>query len=47
MGLWAAGTPITRNGATENYVFRVSVDALVDQALVDYAIKKYSAKKPG
>lgn len=48
MGVWAAGTPITRNGATENYVFRVSaVDALVDQALVDYAIKKYSAKKPG
>ena len=47
MGVWAAGTPITRNGATENYVFRVSaVDALVDQALVDYAIKKYSAKKP-
>ena len=32
MGVWAAGTPITRNGATENYVFRVSaVDALVDQ----------------
>jgi branched-chain amino acid transport system substrate-binding protein len=48
MGVWAAGTPITRNGATENYVFRVSaVDALVDKALVDYAIKKYSAKKPG
>ena len=48
--LWEFGrpAPITRNGATENYVFRVSaVDALVDQALVDYAIKKYSAKKPG
>ena len=31
MGVWAAGKPITRNGATENYVFRVSaVDALVD-----------------
>jgi branched-chain amino acid transport system substrate-binding protein len=48
MGVWAAGTPITRNGAPENYVFRVSaVDVLVDKALVDYAIKKYSAKKPG
>src|SRR5882724_10429345 len=48
MGVWAAGTPITRNGATENYVFRVSAgDALVDQALVAYAVKKYAAKKPG
>jgi branched-chain amino acid transport system substrate-binding protein len=48
MGVWAAGTPITRNGAAENYVFRVSaVDVLVDKALVDYAIKKYGAKKPG
>ena len=45
MGVWAAGTPITRNGAPENYVFRVSaVDALVDKALVAYAIKKYGAK---
>ena len=48
MGVWAAGTPITRNGAAENYVFRVSaVDVLVDKALVDYAAKKYAAKKPG
>ena len=48
MGVWAAGTPITRNGAAENYVFRVSaVDELVDKALVDYAVKKYGAKKPG
>ena len=48
MGVWAAGTPITRNGAAENYVFRVSaVDELVDIALVDYAIKKYATKKPG
>jgi branched-chain amino acid transport system substrate-binding protein len=48
MGVWAAGTPITRNGAAENYVFRVSaVDELVDVALVDYAAKKYAAKKPG
>jgi branched-chain amino acid transport system substrate-binding protein len=48
MGVWAAGTPITQNGAAENYVFRVSaVDDLVDVALVDYAAKKYDAKKPG
>jgi branched-chain amino acid transport system substrate-binding protein len=48
MGVWAAGTPITRNGATENYAFRVSaVDELVDKAMVDYAIAKYSTKKPG
>jgi branched-chain amino acid transport system substrate-binding protein len=48
MGVWAAGTPITRNGAAENYVFRVSaVDELVDKALVDYSVAKYQAKKPG
>ena len=48
MGVWAAGTPITRNGAAENYVFRVSaVDEIVDEALVAYAVKKYAAKKPG
>jgi branched-chain amino acid transport system substrate-binding protein len=48
MGVWAAGTPITKNGAPENYVFRVSaVDEMVDVALVDYAIKTYGAKKPG
>ena len=48
MGVWAAGTPITRNGAAENYVFSVSaVDELVDKALVDYAIAKHGSKKPG
>lgn len=48
MGVWAAGTPITRNGASENYVFRVSaVDELVNIAMLDYASKKYQAKKPG
>ena len=48
MGVWAAGTPITRNGAAENYVFRVSaVDELVDVALVDYAVRKFATKKPG
>lgn len=48
MGVWAAGTPITRNGAAENYAFRVSaVDEIVDQALVDYAVAKYKSKTPG
>jgi branched-chain amino acid transport system substrate-binding protein len=47
MGVWAAGTPITRNGAAENYVFRVSaVDELVDEAMVVQAAKR-GAKKPG
>ena len=46
MGVWAAGTPITRNGAAENYVFRVSaVDELVDKALVDYAIAKHGCQE--
>ena len=35
MGVWAAGTGITRNGANPNYAFRVSaVDALVDVRLL-------------
>lgn len=48
MGVWAAATPITRNGADPNYVFRVSaVDALVDIKLLKYAQEKFDAKKPG
>jgi branched-chain amino acid transport system substrate-binding protein len=48
IGVWAAGTAITQNGAPENYVFRVSaVDDLVDVALVDHATKTYGVKKPG
>ncbi|MBF8162797.1 ABC transporter substrate-binding protein [Ectopseudomonas hydrolytica] len=48
MGVWAAGTPITRNGAADNYVFRVSaVDELVDEALVSYAQKHFATQKPG
>lgn len=48
MGPWAAGTPITQNGAEENYIFRVSAfDAMVDVALVDRAVKVHGAKKPG
>lgn len=47
MGIWAAGTKITENGAAENYVFRVSaVDELVDEALVKYGADK-GMKNPG
>ena len=48
LGVWAAGTNITKNGASPNYVFRVSAqDDLVDIALIEYAMKKFNAKKPG
>ena len=48
MGVWAAGTGITRNGATPNYVFRVSaVDDLVDIKLLKYAHQKFGAGKAG
>ena len=48
MGPWAAGTPITKNGADPNYVFRVSaVDEIVDRAILQYAQKTFGAKKPG
>lgn len=48
MGVWAAATPITRNNANPNYVFRVSaVDALVDVKLLKYANEKFGAKKAG
>ena len=48
MGVWAAATPITRNGAKVNYVFRVSaVDAIVDRALMVYGKKTYGTKKAG
>ncbi len=48
MGTWAAGTPITKNGANPNFVFRVSaVDEIVDQAIVKYSVRHYSAKNPG
>ena len=47
MGVWAAGTPITRNGANPNFAFRVSaMDVLVDEALLKRAAKA-GAKKPG
>lgn len=48
MGPWAAGTPITKNGAEENYIFRVSaVDEMVDVALVERAVTVHGAKNPG
>src|SRR5690606_30691731 len=48
MGIWAAATNITQNGADPNYVFRVSaVDALVDVKLLKYANQKFGATKVG
>ena len=48
MDPWAAGTPITRNGANPNFVFRVSaVDEIVDHAMLQYAQKNFGAKNPG
>ncbi len=48
MGVWAAGTGITRNGASPNFVFRVSaVDALVDERLLRYAATVVKAQHPG
>ena len=48
MGVWAAATNITRNGATPNYVFRVSaVDALVDRRLIAHVTGPMGVKKPG
>lgn len=48
MGPWAAGTPITRNGANPNYAFRVSaVDEVVDKAMLQYAQKTFGASKAG
>ena len=48
MGPWAAGTPITKNGASPNFVFRVSaVDEIVDKAMLQYAQKNFGTKKPG
>ncbi len=45
-GPWAAGTPITKNGANPNYVFRVSaVDEIVNRAMLQYAQKTFNAKK--
>ncbi len=48
MGPWAAGTGITKNGASPNYAFRVSaVDETVDKAMVQYAQKTFKSSKAG
>jgi len=48
MGAWAAGTNITRNGQTPNYVFRVSAnDDYVDRFLSRYAMDVLKKSKPG
>lgn len=48
MGPWAAGTPITKNGAKPNFAFRVSaVDEIVDVGMVDYAQKTFKTGKFG
>jgi len=48
MGPWAAGTPITMNGANPNFAFRVSaVDEIVDIGMLAYAQKTFKASKPG
>src|SRR3954469_17157206 len=48
MDPWAAGTPITQNGAKDNYVFRVSaVDEIVDKAMLQYSQKTFNAKNCG
>jgi branched-chain amino acid transport system substrate-binding protein len=48
MGPWAAGTPITRNGANPNFAFRVSaVDEVVDRAMLQYGQKTFKTAKAG
>ena len=48
MGPWAAGTPITKNGANPNYVFRVSaVDEIVNRAMLQYAQTTFKSKNCG
>ncbi|MBK8766644.1 MAG: ABC transporter substrate-binding protein [Burkholderiaceae bacterium] len=48
MGPWAAGTGITKNGASPNFAFRVSaVDETVDIGMLSYAQRAFKAAKPG
>jgi len=48
MGPWAAGTPITKNGANPNFVFRVSaVDEIVNKAMLQYSQKTFNARNCG
>jgi branched-chain amino acid transport system substrate-binding protein len=48
MGVWAAGTEITRNGRTPNYAFRVSAnDDYADRFLSRYSIEVLKKSHPG
>lgn len=48
VGPWAAGTPITKNGANPNFAFRVSaVDEIVNVGMLAYAQKTFKTAKPG
>lgn len=48
MGVWAAGTNITRNGQNPNYVFRVSAnDDYADKLLVRHTVDTLKKTKPG
>ncbi len=48
MGVWAAGTEVTRNGQKPNYAFRVSAnDDYADKFLVRYATDVLKKSKPG
>jgi branched-chain amino acid transport system substrate-binding protein len=48
MGAWAAGTEITQNGKSPNFVFRVSAnDDYADKFLVRYATETLKKSKPG
>lgn len=44
---WAAGGPITRYPAAENWIFRLSVDdTQAGPVIIDYAMKNQTCKKP-
>ncbi|MFK7962545.1 MAG: ABC transporter substrate-binding protein [Burkholderiaceae bacterium] len=48
MGPWAAGTPVTKNGADPNFAFRVSaVDEIVNVGMLKYSKKNFGTTKPG
>jgi branched-chain amino acid transport system substrate-binding protein len=48
MGVWAAGTNITRNGQNPNFVFRVSAnDDYADRFLTRYTVDTLKKRKPG
>lgn len=48
MGPWAAGTPVTKNGANPNFAFRVSaVDEIVNVGMLNYSKKNFGTSKPG